>query len=80
MSLMDFFTRRNSAPAARDRLQILLAHERWAGGDSNLINRLQEEILPVIAWLTIPMESDWKLAHSRASWQSAIYELSYPFN
>lgn len=49
MSLLDFFTRRNSAPVARDRLQILLAHERSAGSDSNLINRLQEEILQVIA-------------------------------
>ncbi len=49
MSLLDFFTRRSSAPVARDRLQILLAHERSAGSDSNLINRLQEEILQVIA-------------------------------
>ena len=49
MSLLSFFTRRSSAPVARERLQILLAHERASGGESNLIARLQEEILQVIA-------------------------------
>lgn len=50
MSLLSFFSRRNSAPVARERLQILLAHERGTGGaDSNLIAKLQEEILQVIA-------------------------------
>ena len=50
MSLLSFFSRRNSAPVARDRLQILLAHERASGGtDPSLIAKLQEEILQVIA-------------------------------
>lgn len=49
MSLLKFFSRRNSAPVARDRLQILLAHERTSGSASNLVTRLQEEILQVIA-------------------------------
>lgn len=49
MSLLSFFTRRSSAPVARERLQILLAHERAAGSESNLVARLQEEILQVIA-------------------------------
>jgi cell division topological specificity factor len=49
MSLLSFFTRRSSAPVARERLQILLAHERSAGSASNLVARLQEEILQVIA-------------------------------
>jgi len=49
MSLLSFFARRSSAPVARERLQILLAHERASGGESNLIARLQEEILQVIA-------------------------------
>ena len=49
MSLLSFFTRRSSAPVARERLQILLAHERGAGNESNLVVRLQEEILQVIA-------------------------------
>ena len=41
-----------SAPVARERLQILLAHERGAGSSgshSQLVAVLQEEILAVIA-------------------------------
>jgi cell division topological specificity factor len=50
MSLLDLFRRRSSAPVARERLQVLLAHERGAnGGHSELLARLQEEILQVIA-------------------------------
>ena len=49
MNLFGFFKRRNSAPVARERLQILLAHERVAGSHSQLVAVLQEEILAVIA-------------------------------
>ena len=49
MSLFNFFNRRTSAPVARERLQILLAHERGSGGHSQLVAVLQEEILAVIA-------------------------------
>ncbi len=49
MSLFGFFQKRGSAPVARDRLQILLAHERTLGGRSDLAAILQEEILAVIA-------------------------------
>ena len=49
MSLLSFFRRQPSAPVARERLQVLLAHERMAGGHSELLNRLREEILEVIA-------------------------------
>ena len=52
MSLFNLFNRRTSAPVARERLQILLAHERISGGSGNhsqLVAVLQEEILAVIA-------------------------------
>lgn len=49
MSLFNLFNRRTSAPVARERLQILLAHERVAGSHSQLVAVLQEEILAVIA-------------------------------
>jgi cell division topological specificity factor len=50
MSLLRFFTNRNpSAAVARERLQILLAHERSVVGQSDLVVRLREEILAVIA-------------------------------
>ncbi len=50
MSILRLFTRspRRSAPAARERLQVLLAHERASAG-SDLTTILREEILAVIA-------------------------------
>jgi cell division topological specificity factor len=49
MSLFNFFNKRSTAPAARERLQILLAHERATIGQSDLVAILREEILAVIA-------------------------------
>ncbi|MDX7952797.1 cell division topological specificity factor MinE [Lichenihabitans sp. Uapishka_5] len=44
-----FSGRTSSAPQARERLQILLAHERALVGRSDLVAILREEILQVIA-------------------------------
>ncbi len=50
MNLIELFRRKpNSAPVARERLQIILAHERAASGQSDLLVTLREEILAVIA-------------------------------
>ena len=50
MNLLSLFQKRTSAPTARDRLQVLLAHERVStSGQSDLIAKLREEILEVIA-------------------------------
>ena len=49
MNMFNLFRRLGSAPIARDRLQILLAHERAACGQSDLLAILHEEILAVIA-------------------------------
>jgi cell division topological specificity factor len=49
MNLMALFRRRDSAPVARERLQVLLAHERAFVGQSDLLAVLQEEIIAVIA-------------------------------
>jgi len=49
MSLLRFFSRPQSAPAARERLQVLLAHERVAVGDSDLLTKLRDEILRAIS-------------------------------
>ncbi|MHA1559694.1 MAG: cell division topological specificity factor MinE, partial [Alphaproteobacteria bacterium] len=43
-----FFNRRGSASVARDRLRILLAHERTSTGRSDLVGVLREEILAAI--------------------------------
>jgi len=48
MTLFNLF-RRGSAPVARERLQILLAHERVARSQPDLLGQLREEILAVIS-------------------------------
>jgi cell division topological specificity factor len=57
MNLMSFFKRTGTAPVARERLQILLQHERAVTGKSDLIAILQEEIMAVVA-RHFPVESD----------------------
>jgi len=49
MKLFTFFKTRSTAPVARERLQILLAHERIALGSENLIALLRDELLATIA-------------------------------
>jgi cell division topological specificity factor len=40
---------RRTAPIARERLQILLAHERGARGQPDLLMQLRQEILAVVS-------------------------------
>ena len=50
LKLLRLFSSRNaSAPVARERLQILLAHERGLLGQSDLLATLREEILAVVS-------------------------------
>ncbi|MFB9262336.1 cell division topological specificity factor MinE [Bradyrhizobium erythrophlei] len=50
MNLMRLFGgRAASAPVARERLQILLAHERGRNGASDLLEVLRTEILAVVS-------------------------------
>jgi cell division topological specificity factor len=49
MNLLKLFKQTRSAPAARERLQVLLAHERALEGRADLAAVLQREILEVIA-------------------------------
>lgn len=50
MGLLRFLSRRNdSAPVARERLQILLAHDRGMRGQPDLLSVLREEILAVVS-------------------------------
>jgi cell division topological specificity factor len=49
MNILELFRKKTTAPVARDRLQVLLAHERSVIGKSDLLATLQEEILLVIA-------------------------------
>ena len=57
MNLLKFFKQSRSAPAARERLQVLLAHERALSGGADLAAGLKQEILEVIA-RHIPIDRD----------------------
>jgi cell division topological specificity factor len=57
MNLFEMFRKRSTAPVARDRLQVLLAHERSVIGSSDLMATLREEILAVIA-RHVPVDRD----------------------
>ena len=49
MNLLKFLRGRGSAPVARERLPILLAHERTSLRSNDLLGTIREEILAVIA-------------------------------
>ncbi|VAW10986.1 Cell division topological specificity factor MinE [hydrothermal vent metagenome] len=49
MSILALFRRKKSAPVARERLQVILAHERASTGRSELIARMRQDIVAVIA-------------------------------
>ncbi len=58
MNIWRIFARPGTAPVARERLKIMLAHERALGGQSSdLVARLREEILEVIA-RHVPIDRD----------------------
>jgi cell division topological specificity factor len=46
--MLRFFRPRRSAPIARERLKVLLAHEHMELGKPDLVASLREEILAVI--------------------------------
>ncbi|MGO9422453.1 cell division topological specificity factor MinE [Roseiarcus sp.] len=48
MSLFRFLKARGTAPVARERLQILLSHERIAVGPRDLVAILRDELLATI--------------------------------
>ena len=45
MKFFRLFRRQGSAPVARDRLQILFAHERYSAKAPDLLALMREEIL-----------------------------------
>jgi len=49
MSLFGFFKSRGAAPVARERLQILLAHERASLGPRDLVALLRDELIATVA-------------------------------
>ena len=67
MNLFRFFSRSQSAPAARERLQVLLAHERAATGDESR-PRWPMIVLRTPKGWTCPPEIDGK--RTEDSWRA----------
>ena len=49
MNIFTLLGRKSSAPVARERLQILLSHERTTNCNADLIALLQQEVLAGLA-------------------------------
>jgi cell division topological specificity factor len=71
MSLFNW-SRRSSAPVARERLQILLAHERALIGQTDLVGVLREEILAVIGRHVSIADDKVKVTMSRGETVSTL--------
>jgi cell division topological specificity factor len=81
MNLMNLFRKNSSAPVARDRLQVLLAHERSVIGKSDLLATLQEEILAVIAkHITVEREAVQIKMDRGASVSTLEIDVEVPFD
>ncbi|AXK38190.1 cell division topological specificity factor MinE [Crenobacter cavernae] len=63
MSLIDmlFGKRKKSADTARERLQIILAHERGRGGAPDYLPALQRELMEVISKYVSVNQDDIKV-------------------
>ncbi len=72
--IFDLFKRRPTANVARERLQILLSHERASVGQEGLVATLREEILAVIA-KHIPVDRDQVQVKLERSGESSILEI-----
>jgi len=48
MNLLKMFQTRGTAPVARERLQILLAHERVRLGPEDLLSKLRDDLIATV--------------------------------
>ncbi len=81
MNLLELFRKKTTAPVARDRLQVLLAHERSVIGKSDLLATLQEEILAVIAkHVTVDRDAVQIKLDRGASFSTLEIDVEVPFD
>jgi len=76
MSILKYLRRRhNTASVAKERLQIIISHERTQRNTPDYLPKLQEEILAVIAKY-IPINRDQVTVHLERMGDSAVLELN----
>ncbi|HTJ56875.1 MAG TPA: cell division topological specificity factor MinE [Devosiaceae bacterium] len=72
MTLFDFFKRRDSAPVARERLQVLLAYERNNRNQPDLVAVLRAEIMAVIIKHVQIEQDDVRVSMDRGDTMSTL--------
>ena len=76
MSLFKYLRRRNNTAAvAKERLQIIISHERGQKNPPDYLPKLQEEILDVIAKY-VPINRDQVSVHLERLGTNAVLELN----
>jgi cell division topological specificity factor len=78
MSIFNYLRRRNTKTAcvAKERLQIIISHERSQRDRPDYLPKLQEEILAVIAKY-IPIDRDQVRVNLERVGDSAVLELNF---
>lgn len=77
MSIFSYLRKRNTtASVAKERLQIIISHERSQRNAPDYLPKLQEEILAVIAKY-IPIDRDKVSVNLERIGDSAILELNF---
>lgn len=76
MSILSYLRRRNvTASVAKERLQIIISHERSKHKTPDYLPKLQDEIIAVIAKY-MPIEREQVHVHVERSGDNAILELN----
>ncbi len=76
MSIFNYLRRRNTtASVAKERLQIIISHERTQRNTPDYLPKLQEEILAVIAKY-IPIDKDKVSVNLERLGDSSVLELN----
>lgn len=76
MSILNYLRRKNpTAKVAKERLQIIISHERSQRDTPDYLPKLQEEILAVIAKY-VPITKDQVSVNLERSGDSAVLELN----
>ena len=77
MSILNYLRKRNStASVAKERLQIIISHERSQRSRPDYLPQLQEEILAVIAKY-IPINRDQVNVNIEQNGGNAVLELNF---
>ncbi|CAI3795148.1 MULTISPECIES: cell division topological specificity factor MinE [Rheinheimera] len=81
MSLLDYFrsTKKNTASTAKERLQIIVAHERNRRNSPDYLPQLERDILAVIRKYVDIADDQVSVSLEKSSDQLSVLELNVTF-